>query len=101
MAVVSLEELLESVKDLLGDNTSDKSIKIIEDITDTYNDAKGADNDDWKAKYEENDEAWRKKYRDRFFKKEVEKEEKKEEASGLDDVEVKTKYEELFEKKED
>lgn len=70
MAVKTKEEILESVKEIFGDNTDDNTITFLEDITDTITDledkAKG-DGTDWKAKYAENDEAWRKKYKERFY----------------------------------
>ena len=63
MAVKTKEEILESVKEIFGDNTDDNTITFLEDITDTITDledkAKG-DGTDWKAKYTENDETWRK-----------------------------------------
>lgn len=69
MAVKSRDDLLKAVADRFGDDTSDETIAMIEDITDTINDyeEKTKDSTDWKKKYEENDEAWRKKYKDRFF----------------------------------
>ena len=68
MAVKSKEELLESIKGLLADDTSDASIALLEDITDSFDAQKTAtDTEDWKKKYEENDREWRQKYRDRFF----------------------------------
>ena len=70
MAVKTREEIIESVKEILADNTDDNTITFLEDITDTITDledkAKG-DGTDWKAKYTENDEAWRKKYKERFY----------------------------------
>ena len=50
-------------------NTSDESIAFIEDVTDTYNalEQSSKDETDWKSKYEELDESWKKRYRDRFF----------------------------------
>lgn len=69
MAVKSRDDLLKAVADRFGDDTSDETIAMIEDITDTINDyeEKTKDSTDWKKKYKENDEAWRKKYKDRFF----------------------------------
>ena len=68
MAVKSKEELLESIKGLLADDTSDASIALLEDITDSFDEQKTqAETEDWKKKYEENDREWRQKYRDRFF----------------------------------
>lgn len=67
------EELLASIKSVLGDNTDDSSIAIIEDISDTmdsFNDGK-----DWKAESERIDKEWRQKYHDRFFTAKPEDEE--------------------------
>ena len=69
MAVRKPTELLESIRDRFEDDTSDETLALIEDVTDTINDyeTRTADNTDWKTKYEENDKKWREKYRDRFF----------------------------------
>lgn len=70
MAIKSREEILEIVKTRIGDSTEDEDIGFLEDITDTLDDlenkAKG-DGVDWKTRYEENDKAWKEKYRNRFF----------------------------------
>lgn len=70
MAVKTREEILESVRARVGEQTDDETIAFIEDISDTLTDletkAKG-DGTDWKAKYEENDAEWRKKYTERFY----------------------------------
>lgn len=70
MAVKTREEILESVRARVGEQTDDEIIAFIEDISDTLTDletkAKG-DGTDWKAKYEENDAEWRKKYTERFY----------------------------------
>lgn len=70
MAVKTREEILESVRAIVGEQTDDETITFIEDITDTLSDletkAKG-NGTDWKTKYEENDAEWRKKYTERFY----------------------------------
>lgn len=70
MAVKSKEEILDSIKTRFGEQNDDSTIQFLEDITDTMEDleskAKG-DGIDWKAKYEENDTEWRKKYTERFY----------------------------------
>ena len=77
MAVRSREEILETVRAIVGEQTDDETISFIEDISDTLNDletkAKG-DGTDWKARYEENDAEWRKKYTERFYSSEPEPE---------------------------
>lgn len=64
MAVLSFNELIAKIKAKIGDDTSDKSIELLEDVTDTFN--ANNDGEDWKTRYEENDKEWRKKYIDRF-----------------------------------
>ena len=95
MAVLSFDELIAKIKAKIGEDTSDESIELLEDVSDTFN----ANNDveKWKTKYEENDKEWRKKYIERF-------------SGSLDDIndggdddddeEEKTTFEELF-KEED
>lgn len=85
----SLEELLESAKNILGDNSSDEALAFIEDITDSYSKPEV----DWEAKYKENDAQWRQKYRDRFYS-DVPQE--KDEYPEDDKPVMKTKFEELF-----
>ena len=66
------EELLQSIREKLGDSTDDESLSIIEDVSDTmdsFNDDK-----DWKAEAERIDTEWRQKYHDRFFNPSPEKE---------------------------
>ena len=65
MAVRSYDDLLDMIKNRIGEDTSDESITLIEDFTDTYNSL--TDGENWKTKYEENDAMWRKKYKERFF----------------------------------
>lgn len=69
MAVKTKEEILSSLKERFKDDTSDDALSFIEDVSDTIDDLgkQVTDAGGWKAKYEENDKAWREKYRDRFF----------------------------------
>ena len=70
MAVKTREEIIESVRAIVGEQNDDETIAFLEDITDTLTDletkAKG-DGIDWKTKYEENDTKWREKYAERFY----------------------------------
>ena len=70
MAVLTREEFLTQIHNKIGDDSSDESIKFLEDMTDTYNDLEKKINDngeDWKHKYEVNDAMWKKRYQTRFF----------------------------------
>ena len=70
MAVKQKSEIMDILKNLLKDNTSDEALSMVEDVSDTFdelhNKATG-DGTDWKKKYEENDAEWRQRYKDRFF----------------------------------
>lgn len=70
MAILTREEYLKRIQDMIGDDSSDESVSFLEDLTDTYNDLDNranGDGEDWKTKYEENDKAWKKRYMQRFF----------------------------------
>lgn len=101
MAIKTKEELLESIKSRIGDDTSDETITFLEDVTDTlsdYEERSKGDGEDWKTKYEENDKYWREKYRERFFSKDVVV---KEELDDEDDEPKSMSYDDLFEEKEE
>ena len=69
MAIKSKEEILNSINALVGENTDDNVLTIIEDVSDTFADfeSKTKDATDWKQKYEQNDNEWRRKYKERFM----------------------------------
>ena len=91
--VLSKEEILNKINEIVGDATDDETLAFIENVSDTLSES--TDKEDWKTKYEENDAMWRKKYKERFFQKdEKEKDEYNEED---DDDEPKT-YADLFKK---
>ena len=106
MAVRTKDELLDIIKTKVGDDTSDETIAFIEDVTDTITDYEekiaNSENENWKTKYEENDKKWRARYRERFFSKNVEKEDDDFEDEDEDEDEIKSlSYDALFEEKED
>lgn len=67
MAVLSREEFISRVNDILGDDGSDSAISFLEDMTDTYDDLARRTDTDWEQKYKDLDEAWRKRYSHRFL----------------------------------
>ena len=84
--VRSVEEIMDIVRQRIGESTEDSDIAFIEDISDTLN----AGNLEELEKLKSENEELRKKYRDRFFeKKEVKEEEKEDETE-------KTTFEDLF-----
>lgn len=97
--VVTKDELLEKIKSKIGEDTSDESISLIEDINDTYDDLQNrvSEAGDWKTKYEENDASWRTKYKERFFSKEVTETAETPQGEMADDsTHESLKYEDLF-----
>lgn len=93
MAVVERDALIQRIASVLSDPESDDSLSLIEDVTDTL---EAGSSDDWKTKYEENDAAWRKRYKERFLKKPD-----KEPEIEDDETEEKKTYDDLFTMKED
>lgn len=69
MAVKSITEIMDAVRERIGESTDDATLEFIGDLQDTLTDfdTRTKDATDWKQKYEDNDNEWRKKYRDRFF----------------------------------
>lgn len=61
------------VKERVGDDTSDESLKFIEDMNDTYNDLEKKINpnkktdEQWEQELKAKDNEWREKYKARFF----------------------------------
>ena len=82
--VRSIEEMMDIVRQRIGDSTEDSDISFIEDISDTLN----AGNSEELEKLKSENEELRKKYRDRFFEKKVEdpKEPEEPEKRTFDDL---------------
>lgn len=96
MAVLSKEDFLSRINERIGDDNSDEAIAFMEDMSDTYEDManKITDSTDWKKKYEENDKAWRDKYKERFISSHNEDED----LSGNDDTPLPKTFDDLFKK---
>ena len=93
------DEILNAIKERFGEDTSDETLSLIEDVSDTLDDYETRTNDstDWKTKYEENDKTWRERYRDRFFSGETDND--IEEPDDIDDdTPDKRTFEDLFTK---
>lgn len=70
MAIRTREEILESIRARVGEQTDDETISFLEDVTDTLTDFEtraNGDGEDWEQRYKDNDAEWRKKYTERFF----------------------------------
>lgn len=101
MAVRTRDEIVEAVRTRIGEDTSDEAISLLEDVTDTLTDyeTRVADKTDWKAKYDEMDASWRKKYMDRFSGTTGEEVKEEQEEQIKDDSEPRT-FDELFTERE-
>lgn len=86
--VLTKEEFLTKIKERIGENPTDEDISFVEDMTDTIDSL--SQGDEWKKKFEENDNMWRKKYTERFFTpdQEPEKEPEKEPKETKDSEEI-------------
>lgn len=102
MAIRTSAELLDMIKNLIGDRTDDEAIQVVEDFTDSLK----IEGKDWEAEYKRNDEEWRQRYRRRFFEGQSVGESPREEEQAMDDpapaqeTEAIVTYEQLF-KEED
>lgn len=86
--VRSVEEMMDIVRQRIGDSTEDSDISFIEDISDTLNSGNLEELEKLKSENEE----LRKKYRDRFFETKVVKYEETEEPENNE----KATFEDLF-----
>lgn len=96
MSVRTREEILETIRTRIGDQTDDGTISFLEDVTDTLTDLEtraNGDGENWEQRYKDNDEEWRRKYKERFFSSEPS--EPKEPKQGEEEEKPKT-FEDLF-----
>lgn len=91
MAVRTSSELLDIIKQRIGESTSDEDLALIEDASDTINNLSGQEAR--VAELEAENEALRQKYRDRFFEP---KDNVSSENVSRETKEEKTTFEELF-----
>lgn len=69
MAVRTKEEIMQMIRERVGENTDDETIKFVEDVSDTLDDydSKTGTAAEWERRYNDNDAEWRKRYTERFF----------------------------------
>lgn len=91
MAVRTSSELLDIIKQRIGESTSDEDLALIEDASDTINNL--SRQEARVAELEAENEALRQKYRDRFFEP---KDNVSSENVSRETKEEKTTFEELF-----
>ena len=105
MAVKQKTEIMEQVKTILGEDTSDNALALVADLSDTIDDyekrVQSSDAESWKKKYEDNDKMWRERYRERFFSggnpaDDKDQDEDKDLGRDKSEPELKTDFNELF-----
>ena len=67
MAIRTREEIMTDLAAILGDDTSDAAINLVQDISDTLDGSGSGEIETLRQQIEEQDAAWRKRYRDTFF----------------------------------
>lgn len=67
--VRSRDEVMQMLQELTNGRTDDRTLEIIEDVTDTVDDyeTRTADGRNWQQQYNDLDAEWRERYRQRFF----------------------------------
>lgn len=67
MAIKTKDELMTDIQTFLGDDTSDAALALVQDLSDTLGNDASQQVADLQRKLDEQDKAWRKRYRDTFF----------------------------------
>lgn len=103
--VKTKEEIMTSLRGVIGDNTNDDVLALLEDVDDTLsvsNDPENwkekyeSNNAEWENKYDELETKWRNKYRDRFYGDVDDTEEKVFENPEENKEVEKEKFDDLF-----
>lgn len=110
MAVITKDELINTVRARLGEAPDDDGIALLDNLSDTLADYETRVNYDWESerqdlinRYEENDKMWRTKYSERFGQG-ISSDNQSEIEPRVDDVQLEDEateitYEDLFEAK--
>lgn len=102
MAILNKDDFFNRINEMVGTDTSDTALSFLEDMGDTYNDMENrlANNgEDWEKKYHDLDEAWKTKYKSRFFSSAGGRMQEREEEDEKETVNANITIDDLFEKK--
>ena len=66
MAVLNRDDFMNRINEIVGEDTSDKTLEFISDMSETF-DSLNSGNQGWEQKYKDLDNNWRKKYKERFM----------------------------------
>lgn len=69
MSILNREQLIEKIRTVVGDITTDSAISLLEDLNDTIDNYEEITKDttNYKEKCEQIDKSWREKYTNRFY----------------------------------
>lgn len=69
MAIRTQEEILNEVREFIGESSDESALNFLEDVTDTLADlhTRASNDINWEQRYNDLDATWRQRYRDRFF----------------------------------
>lgn len=94
MVIEDKDALIKSVSDLLGN--SDEALTVIENLSDTIDSLNKDSEIIWKQKYDDLDNEWRNKYKERFFTHDNNAEDNQNEANIQEDNNELLTFEKLF-----
>lgn len=97
MVIETREEYLRRIGDRIGDSAED--LAFLEDMTDTYDNLTALSDSETIARLTADNEELRRKYKERFFTPAADQEDP-EDPEVPEEEEIKTKFEELFEKED-
>ena len=68
--ILNDNEINGALKEVFGETPNEIQLQFMENITDTITDlkSKATNNEDWERRYKENENAWRARYAERFYK---------------------------------
>ena len=68
MAIRTRDEIMSQLQNIIGEDTSDETLTFIQDVSDTLGDNSSAQRiSDLEKQLQDQDQDWRKRYRDAFF----------------------------------
>lgn len=78
------DELIKEVKDYTGDRTDDETLKLIEDVSDSFTDSE--EGSVWEAKYNDLARKYKERFSETVVKDEEPEEDKEEEKKEIKDL---------------
>lgn len=64
---ITRDEFMGLVQNRVGEDNSDEALEFVQKMSEAYDGLTANSGEYWKSKYEENDSAWREKYKNAFY----------------------------------